>query len=226
MIKKHILIICFSLFITTLFSQENKQELVWFDSLINQKNLPINQGVIFSEKHRTFNKNHHFLFENTFFKGNLKYNNQMYYNVSMKYDTYNDNLILKINSITENFHVILNKELISSFQLNNKTFYNINLSGFYEVIYKSESGTLVRKHFSKRKAIKEEDFFYSDFTHEETVLLHKNNKFHVLKKKKHFHKIFPNKKKMITDFFKMNKRENENNNTAFILNLIKKLNNE
>ena len=223
--KKHVLIICFSFFINSLFSQENKQELVWFDNIIHQKNLPIDQGIIYAEKYRTFNRNHHFLFDNAFLKGNLKYNNQMYYNVSMKYDTYDDNLILKINSKTEIFSIILNKELTSFFQINGRTFYNINSSGFYEILYKSKNETLVKKHFSKKETL-EKEFVYSNFTHEEKLFIFKDNKFHTMSNEKDFHEIFPTKKKVITDFFEMNKRKNIEDNAGFILNLIKKLNNE
>lgn len=221
--KKHVLVVCFSFFINTLFSQENKQELVWFDNFVSQQNLPINQGVKYSKKYKTFKGNHHFLFANKFQKGNLKYNNQMYYNVSMKYDTYHDNLILKINSKSEDFSVILNKELISYFEINNKKFDNINSLGFYEILYKTDHITLVRKFSSKKKDIKKSLFLYSKFTLEETLLLLKNNTFYTVKNRKHFHKIFPNKKNLVNDFFKMNK---EKQSATFIINLIKKLNNE
>jgi len=224
--KKHLLIVCFSFFISTLFSQENKQELLWFDDVVSQQNLPINQGIKYSEKYKTFNRNHHFLFADKFQKGDLKYNNQMYYNISMKYDTYEDNLILKISSKKENFPIILNRELISFFKINNKTFYNINLAGFYEILYKSENISLIKKYFSKKNQLKNNSFIYPNFTHEETLLILKNNKFQSIKKKKYFHKIFPNKKKLINVFFRMNTIMRKKNNEAFILKLIKKLDNE
>ena len=223
--KKHLLFVCFSFLINTLISQENKQELVWFDNLIGQQNLSLNQGVIYSENYKAFNRHHPFLFWGEFQKGNLKYNNQMYYNVFLKYNIFNDNLILN-SSKTENFSIILNKELISFFEIKNKTFYNINLAGFYEILYESEDITLVRKYFSKKKNIKEGFSTYATFTHEEKLLILKKNKFHIIKKKENFHKIFPNKKRLINDFFKNNKEIKKKNNTEFTVNLIKKLNNE
>lgn len=217
-------ICCYSLVSSQ--SNENKETYALFDAIIGQQNLEINVGIKYTEKYKTFNRNHHFLFADKFQKGTLKYNNQMYYNISMKYDTYEDNLILKINSKTENFPIILNRELISFFKLNNKAFYNINLSGFYEIIYKSENITLVKKHFSKKHKLTNNSFIYPNFTHEETLLILKNNKFQSVKKKKYFHEIFPNKKKLINGFFRMNTTMKKKDNATFVLNLIKKLDNE
>jgi len=207
-------------------SNENKDAYVLFDTAIGRKNLNINVGVKYSEKFKTFNRNHHFLFADKFQKGDVKYDNQMYYNVSMKYDTYHDNLIVQINSESENFPIILNRELISFFNLYNKTFYNINSVGFYEIIYKSENTALVKKHFSIKNQLTNNSFIYPNFTHEEALLVLKNDKFQSIKKKKYFHQIFPNKKKAINLFFRMNSTMKKTDHAAFVLKLIKKLDNE
>ena len=196
-----------------------------FDAVVGQHNLGINVGIKYSEKYKTFNRNHHFLFADKFQKGAVKYNNQMYYNVLMKYDTYEDNLILKINSKTEDFPIILNRELISFFKMNNKTFYNIK-QGFYEILYQSNNIALIKKHFSEKNELKKNSLIYPNFTHEETLLILKNNEFISVRKKKYFHKIFPTKKKLINVFYRMNTAMKKKNNEAFILNLIKKLDNE
>ncbi len=208
----------------SLNNQAKKIQNIWFDSIIGQRNLHIDQGEIYYEKYRTLNNNHHFLFDNKFIKGKLKYNNQIYDDVLMKYDIYQDNLILKISSETEIFPIILNKELTSFFEIRNKSFYNFNL-GFYEVIYKTKNITLVKKYFSKKETIQKK-FIYSNFTHEEELFILKNNKFFSVKTKKHFYKIFPNQKKIVDNFFKINKRKNKNISLSFILNLLKKLNGE
>jgi hypothetical protein len=224
---KRLSILFFICFCTLTYAQsnENKSTFVLFDAVVGQHNLGINVGIKYSEKYKTFNRNHHFLFADKFQKGAVKYNNQMYYNVLMKYDTYEDNLILKINSKTEDFPIILNRELISFFKMNNKTFYNIK-QGFYEILYQSNNIALIKKHFSEKNELKKNSLIYPNFTHEETLLILKNNEFISVRKKKYFHKIFPTKKKLINVFYRMNTAMKKKNNEAFILNLIKKLDNE
>jgi hypothetical protein len=217
---------CLILFISINFfsySQDNKEALVWFDNVINQKNLDINSGIKFTKKHATIKGNHTFLFEDKFYNGTVNYDNQMYYNVSLKYDIFEDNLIsLTANEFNE-LSIILNKEKVSFFTINNQKFVKLEKEGFHKELYRNKKTALYQKHGKLRSERKVNNYVYSKYSQEVNYYIHHNNQRHSFNKKKDWLKVFPEKKSIIKSFYKDNKNKFKSNLGGFLVDLIKRI---
>lgn len=96
-----ILFLVLQLKVTLAFCQydtNKKDHYIWFDNIIGYENSGIYNGTLFLEKYKTESNNHHFFLDNKYKLGNLIYDNQPYYNVYLKYDIYEDELIAKLPS--------------------------------------------------------------------------------------------------------------------------------
>ncbi len=199
--------ISFFLFLSTfcLFGQENKNALVWFDSVVSQKNLDINFSHKYINKFRSVRDYHQFLLENKFYNSSITYDDQNYYNIPIKYDINEDIIIAKIGSKSTSQSIILIKAKIQSFTINNFiSFHNIK-GNFYEKIYQSKKGILLKKYHKKRSKVPIKGIFFDKFKEDNSFYLLINNMIHKIEKKKDWQKLFPKKKKEIIKFYQNNK---------------------
>jgi hypothetical protein len=221
--KKNYLVFLLLFFFFNCFSQENKNALVWFDNIVGQKNLDINAGIKYSKKYVTIKGNHNFLFEDIFYKGTVTYDNQLYTNISLKYDLFEDNLISLATNTFNELSVILKKDKISSFIINNQKFINLKEYGFHKELYNSKKTLLYKKHAKERSEKQINNYVYSKFKLTSNYFIHYNNKRVLLKKKKDWIKLFPKKKSLINNFYKVNKTKLKSNSDAFLVDLIKRI---
>ena len=105
------------------FSQ-NKNLIKHNDSLVGNENLAYNNGLIYDNKFKSTSQNTSQFLENKYNKGILQYDNEIYYDVSLKYDVFNDLLLFKPNT-----QILLETSLITKqvdyFIINNLKFKKI-----------------------------------------------------------------------------------------------------
>ena len=196
-------------------SQNLQEEIKWFDTFVGQNNLSINVGVKYKEKYRTFNGNHHFLIDGQLHEGTVNYDNSLYYNVPIKYDTLEDELIVGIHSYKENYPLILDKTKIRYFIISGKKIINNKDLGYLEVLEKRKNYTLLKKHYKVSvKKIKGNSSFNFFKEKEKYYLLH-NTQINLIDTKKSIFKIFPNKKKEINSYFKSNRLKAKGNDSFY-----------
>lgn len=205
-----------------LFSQqkENKEAYILFDDIVGQKNLEINSGVKYIQKFRTLQNEHQFLHEN-FSLGTIHYKKQVYYDVPMMYDLYNDDLIVKINSLYERHSLILNKNEVSYFILSKRKFVNYPNYGFYEELYAAKNQSLLKKN---KKTLKNKivgKSRYSKFTSLNSYFLSKDGKLHSIAKKRDWLKLYPELKPQIKVFYKSRQAQLKSFPDSFMIELFK-----
>jgi hypothetical protein len=84
---------------------------------------------------------HPFLLENRFYKGKLIFRGNEYRGIEMKYDIYNQQLLIFVTQNNSNVWIILPNEFISSFSFDEKTFVKFTFKRepkFYQVVCDSE----------------------------------------------------------------------------------------
>lgn len=197
-------------------NSSNKGTYDWFDNKIGDENTGIYNGIIYKEKFRTLNNNHKFFLTSQFSKGNIIYNGQPYYNIEMKYDIYEDLLIVKLPNHSEYFIVQLINDKIDEFSINNnkflkisgkhEVFFNETISGFYEISFQSKDLNLFKKHIKSRKERIVGNFVYSKFKDESEHIIFFNDRYYKINSKKYLIKLFPNLKKNIDNFYNSNKQ--------------------
>ncbi|PVW13876.1 hypothetical protein [Marixanthomonas spongiae] len=180
----------------------------WFDTTIGIENTGLYNGVAYIDVEKAKGEFKKFLYNNGFQSGSIDYDGQTYYNIPLKYDVFNDEVILQLTG--ENGTTILQpfKELIKSFHITNRSFKKIvnkstenkddDLSGFYEELLKTSQLVVFKKHRKKRlKRIKEETIMYLFKPKKPYYFLLYQNMYYSVKNKRDFIQLFPDYKKEI-----------------------------
>ena len=206
------------IFFLSIYSQnktntENYYE--WFDSVIGINNTALLNGIEFKEKYRTLDNNDQYFLSRQFLPGNLIYDTQPYYDMELKYDINEDEIIIKLSENSGYFALRLIKELVESFQINNHIFLNTSyLSsngigyqdvGFCEVLFRGSNIVVLKKHLKNKYDRRNERLAYTEFIYRNKYLIFYEDNFFDLNSKKDLIKLFPKQKKLINSFYK-NKR--------------------
>ena len=112
----------------------------WFDASVGNGNSGIYNGTLFIEKYITAPNNHSFFLDSTYKLGNLIYDNQPYYNIYLKYDLHEDQLIAKLPYQSNFLFIKLIKEKVKSFEFQNLNNLFVNSSYIKKVVDKSFIG--------------------------------------------------------------------------------------
>jgi len=202
----------------------------WFDGKIGVENTGIYNGIIFKEKFRTVNGNHKFYLTSQFINGNIIYNGQPYYNVKMKYDIYEDIVIVQLPDDSEYSIIQLINDKINEFSINNhkflkisrkyEKFFNEPISGFYEIFYQSKHLNLLKKNRKNRKKQIVGNLLYSQFKDKSEYIIVFNDEYYKINSKKYLVKLYPKLKKNINHFYNFNKQLHKLDQDTFMINLI------
>lgn len=234
LICRYLLILFVTSSSTVILAQHNLEEKSyynWFDQNIGHENTALFNGELYSKTYRTEDNNHNFLIGNEYVTGEIEFNNQKYYDISLKYDIYNDELIVKLeNSFGRDSYVQLNKIFIKTFSVYNKNFKslnavteNITVSGFYEISHSGSIVSLYTKHYKFKEEYIIEKLLYDKFSKKDKNILFFNDSYYEVNSKKDLKKIFPEQKKQINTFYKKNKSLKKSDNNAFIRAIVQQI---
>ena len=139
----HILIIITSLSIVIPISLESQKDMSkadyynWFDDIVTKTNSGVFKGTEYFERFNRINERHQYFKTSSFSNGSVVYNGQLYFNIPLKYDVFDDKLLIK-DPNTLNAPVIeLDKNKISSFIINGHKFIHVFHNEKSEVISKN-----------------------------------------------------------------------------------------
>lgn len=237
MMNRCFCILCFIITFASVAAQEtqNKKEYYkWFDSKLGEGNSVLFNGINFKEEYRTEDGTHRFFTKNDFSLSEILYDNQKFYDVTAKYDIYDDQIIVKLPS-QSGFNIIkLIKAKIISFNIFGKTFFNLPITdsknnkeatySFAEKLISNNSTSLYKKYFKVRKEkVGRDNMKYSSFKNKNHYILEHENKFHIINSKKDLLEIFPDKKKEIKNFYNKNNSLKKLKYDLFLSNLVKSI---
>lgn len=225
------------------FSQTNSEISLYTksDSIIGKKNLEINNGPRQINYYRTLDKSHSYYSTDNFTLGNIFYNKQYYYNIELKYDVNNDQLVIKPMDEYNYLGIILSKEKTAFFTINKRKFVNLNygnpslpeyINGYYEEIIIGDTLLFYIKNLKTRKKIIDnkqlsdvaEQVTYDEFTDKNTYYIKLKNTFYTINSKKEIITIFPEKKKEIKEYYSKNSELEQSNKELFLENILKHIN--
>lgn len=212
-----------------------------FDSIVERKNLEINNGPRHINHYRTIDKSHSYYSTDKFTLGEVLYNKQYYYDIELKYDVNNDQLVLKPMDEYNYLGIILSKEKTASFIVNKRKFVNLNygnptlpeyINGYYEEIIIGDTLILYIKNQKTRKKIIDnkqtsdgtEQITYDEFTDKNTYYIKLKNTFYTINSKKEIIAIFPENKKEIKEYYSKNSELEQSNKELFLENILKHIN--
>lgn len=232
--KKKIIFLClFGLLlnITSIHSQSVKEIEIfnWFDKNASVESLDIKNGPAHLNFDKTVDNQHRYYDADEFKKGNITYNNQNYFDLSLKYDIYADELVWRPYDEQNVTKINLVKSNISYFKIGNETFVNLKelnnttfKGGYYEEVPINGSQILYIKYYKeKKKNHAKEELNLIEYIPQYEFILWKENKFNLINDKKSIIALFPENKKKINDFYFMNRSLRKENTALFMKNLMK-----
>lgn len=225
------------LFCRTIFSQDNNdiaEPYIWFDSLIGIENTEINNGTVYIEELKTEeNKNtHKFFSTNKYQLGNICYDNQNYFNVLMKYDLYEDQIIVKIKKKSNYSTIKLVQEKVQNFSINSNYFVNhkffknttsTSSFSFYQILFESKELSLFKVNKKESSELIKEMKLYYEFNNKNFYYILYNDNMYLIKSKKDIKRIFPIYKKDIYSFYKKNKKLFKKDKNTFFIQLTEQI---
>lgn len=207
----------------------------WFDTSTGKNNLLIINGVLHHNPHKIINTEKHMYFlSDDFSKGNILYDGQPYYNVNLKYDVYNDVVVLKPEGNSDLIAVTIIPEKTKAFLFKNRNFINLSydksisqpdfIKGYYEVNLVGKEFTFYIKYHKKMTERIHSDALYSDFEDKNSFFIKYQNTFYEINSQNDLATLFPKYKSQITEFYSSNGKLKRENETRFMENLMKFIN--
>ena len=215
-------------------SLNNTSVLNWFDNKVGTETLPISNGKLHFNLDRTLETVHRYYNSDKATKGSVGYNSQNYSEVNLKYDIYEDEIILELKGESGLAQVILIKEKTQYFKLDEKKFVNLNFnkqspdnsrSGYYEENQIGKNFIFYIKHYKKKSKVIKGDNIFLNYTYNNEFLLFTQGKFTIIKSKSNLLKLLPAAKNKINDYYMMNRKLKKENETRFMENLMRDINN-
>ena len=227
----------FFFIINPIFSQNKntlKKDYLWFDEQIGIENTGLFNGLRYEEKYRMENGNHKFYKIFEFVIGDIIYDGQPYYNIKMKYDLLDDQIIVNLSTNTgDNILRLLNSKL-NSFTISNSEFIKLSntivnsneeIKGIFQILFKDPGLILYKKNKKKAKKIIAKDYLYYTFKNDDQYYCYVDENYYLINSKKDWIKIFPKQKKVIQSFYSDNKLLYQSNIDSFLVQLCQKLSN-
>ncbi|MGI9550722.1 MAG: hypothetical protein ACR2MT_05940 [Aurantibacter sp.] len=187
----------------------------WFDGIIGVENSELHHGIVYVEKHRTKGKKTKFFPEPDFVSGSIFFDGQPYFDLNLKYDVYDDELLMQVNKRLGGSILQLYKAKVDSFAIGGHNFVKINnakiKSGFYEVSLERPLFSLMKKH---RKNLTErlgkKLVFYEFEDGKRECFLYYQQNYHSIKKVSDLTELFPEHASKLKSYY-----ENQSSNSNF-----------
>jgi hypothetical protein len=203
----------------------DSEALQTFDKIIGLENTKLYNGKRYYNIYKSSENNHNFFTSPNFIKGDVTYDGDTFFNVNLKYDAFNDQLIFKPNGDKSFINIELIRDKVLQFKLkkhhfiNSKTITNNSdlVSGYLEIIYNTPN----LKLYAKRKKtvterIRQNRLVYL-FSNEPSFYLYYAGNLTEIRSSKSFKKIVPIFNKELKTELKDNKKRFAKDDESFYL---------
>ena len=204
----------------------------WFDSLVSIQNAGLYSGVEYIDTDRATAEAHKFFQTPKFVKGDVVFQNQTYYNVSLKYNVFDDRLIVKLSNQSSETALAPIKAFTSGFHLGFHQFVLVNdaqavasgNTGYYELLQENNHFRLLKKYNKSR--ITKFDTGRSFFEFKDAradYLLHYKGGYYSVNSKRELTKLFPQFKKEINAVRENKNKTDEAAQNSYIKNVMQRI---
>ncbi|SKB37907.1 hypothetical protein SAMN05660903_00492 [Salegentibacter salinarum] len=230
--QQFILLFSLALLSTNLsvFSQEYREVFKNFDELVNIENTNLLYGKEYVEQHATINNKHKFFQTSGFLNGDVVYSGETYYDLDLKYNVFEDLLIVRVKKEGGEATYQLFKNRIESFRIDGRNFINISpkknaeIQGFFEIFSEDASLKLLKNHRKKLKKILTTNFTYFEFEPEPTqYAVAISGKYFKVNSQAGWLDVFPEHKEKIESYFSSNQALKETDPDNFLLRLFSEI---
>ena len=146
------------------------------------------EGPTYADVHRTINERHKFLGPYDFQQGSIYFDGIWQEGIEIKYDTYQDLLLLKHPTAPGAPTVIVNSNRASQFKLGMRSFHFIHeeglkgAQGYFELLAANSHSALLKKHRARIQRKQASGLAYYEFKQAPYYLYYENGVYSVIKK--------------------------------------------
>lgn len=185
--------------------QSHEELYLLFDKIVGIENSVLHYGNVYEETHRVKSKRTKFFPGPEFVSGSLVFDGQSYFDLPLKYNVYDDELLMQVEQKLGGDILKLHRPSISSFVVSDHLFFNLNdhkiTSGFYELMIEKPSFSLFKKHRkSLRQLLGEKLVFYEFLEEDASYFLYYRNKYSSIPTIEALASLFPNHEVELTAF--------------------------
>ncbi|WP_026836907.1 hypothetical protein [Gillisia sp. JM1] len=233
MYKTYLLTFSTFLISVSTFSQNYSKEIIysWFDQQTGIENSILFRGMEYLETDRMVNEKHKFFETQKFQNGSVNYDGQTFFKVSLKYNVYDDLVLVNLHKDLGNFIFQLFSDKVNQFQINDHIFRylkannNLDIIGFYEVINEEGRFKIFKKHLKNRMEIRDKSVAYTEFSNADADYVFQfNNEFFELDNRRDLFSKFSNLKSDIRNYYSKYRKQSRDNPDAFMNNLASEMN--
>ena len=206
-------------------STVNSDYLDWFDKIIGIENTGLYSGIEYVPVYRVVNDKHQYFFSQDFINGTISFDDQLYPNVNLKYDIYQDILLLEIQQGLGKGIIQTIKSRLDFFLINERKFVNLSfsnddvkLNGFYEVLDTFNTFVLYKKHILRSAKISNNGIFNYEFRKgKDEYYLKFKNQYYEIKSVRDLIEIFPQFRKQINKYYDRNQFRKDKDSSLILL---------
>ncbi len=209
---------------------ENPDHYVWFDKFIGIENTGLYNGIQYVEKYKPIHKKHQFFKSSDFVKGQITYNTQRYYDVLMKYNVFEDKILIKLLDKFGGNTIQLNTNDVTDFVIDKSKFLNLSTNkntlisvGFCEVLLEYDVFNFYKKNKKIKKELFREETVFYDFLDKHLYILLYKDIYHEVNSKSDLNRVFPEFKEDINKFYTSNRAIRKSKPDVFWTLLLKKI---
>ena len=189
------------------------------------ENTALYKGIIYKETYRTINEKVKFFKTAEWYTGSVVYSGQLFADVSLKYDVFGDQLLVKQLDRLGGGSILLFKDKVDEFVIDGTKFVHIRgssqIDGYYELLWDEDGNRLLAKHLKNDFLRKDRRATYYEFTDlKKEYVWDKQGSYYGLKGKKELTDLYPDMKKEINSFYQKNKRLRTRDMDAFMVAII------
>ena len=197
----------------------------WFDNIIGIAQLGIHEGEVYQENHRVKSKRSKFFPSADFSSGTVQFNGQIYFNLNLKYNVYDDELLLLVENALGGNILKLNKSGVENFAIQGHRFKYLDdmfkdseiPPGFYEITMEGPFFSLLIKHRKLATQQLESNLVFYEFEDlDKLCILQYRNKYELLNDISDLTKLFPKHKEALAQYYKDQKRKSSFDTSLYV----------
>nr|WP_299389278.1 hypothetical protein [Allomuricauda sp.] len=204
---------------------EDREYYTWFDGVTGPENANLFEGTLNIEKYAALEGSHKFYSSNDYLKGYITYDGETYFDVDLKYDIYEDQLLLPLRSESTVLLLQLVKHRVDGFGIDGHDFVRLQSntatdhSGeFYEILLEQSHFTLYKRHKKVGYPNYQKNFIRYKFVSKDEYVLVYGDQQHWVKNKKDVLKVFKEHKLVVKDRTLESLRKNDKD--AYMIKLM------
>ncbi|BFP42794.1 hypothetical protein FGF1_36390 [Flavobacteriaceae bacterium GF1] len=182
----------------------------WFDTRIGIENSGLYKGTVYTDNFTVINEKHQFFNSPGLELGSVTFDGQTYYDQKIKYDLFNDALLITPTDQTNALLIVLERTRTEGFSINGHPFIKVDKNveassgalGFCEIVFKKGTSMLLKKYRKVKVDKRETRTVYQEFEQRVNFFVWHANTLYPVDSKREWMLAFPNHKEAIKNYHK------------------------